>query len=180
MMILPWYSNDYIPSIFPLVLYTHHFPIIFPFYSNIIPIIFPLYYHHFPILFPFDSHSIPRTSPFFLFLPLTWRPRLFLSALNLSASSLGSRLPCLAAADCAKEGPLGRATRCVAEDNCWNSLETWPIKGYTWGILEQTWGRSVKFRDFIVGICLINFGEIREDGRHFRNHMWNLGRMGES
>lgn len=30
--------------------------------------------------------------------------QLFLSALNLSASSLGSRLPCLAAADCAKEG----------------------------------------------------------------------------
>ena len=124
MMILPWYSNDYIPSIFPLILYTYHFPIRFPFYSHYIPmlfplyshcfpILFPLYSHHFPIWFPCYSHVIPRTSPFFLFLPLTWRPRLFLSALNSSASSLGSRLPCLAAVDCAKEGPLGRATRCV-------------------------------------------------------------------
>jgi hypothetical protein len=31
-----------------------------------------------------------------------------------------------------------------------------------------------------VGIVLMNFGEIREDGRHFGNQMWNLGRMGES
>lgn len=67
MMILPWYSNGYIPSIFPLILYTYHFPIRFPFYSHYIPMLFPLYSHFFsnfiPIIFPSFSHFIPIWFP---------------------------------------------------------------------------------------------------------------------